>query len=66
MILKLAITKQSNSDLLEQLEFNRFPIFIGRESGNQVVLSDPLKIISRKHAKIIYTDGILQLVDLSV
>ena len=64
MILKLAITKQSNSDLLEQLEFNRFPIFIGRESGNQVVLSDPLKIISRKHAKIIYTDGILQLVDL--
>ena len=64
MVLKLVIIKQSNSSFLEQLEFNRFPVFLGRESGNQVVLSDPLKIISRKHAKIIYTDGILQLVDL--
>ena len=64
MILKLSLTKQSDSSISEQLEFNRFPVFLGRENSNQVVLPDPLKIISRKHAKIINTEGILQLVDL--
>ena len=64
MILKLSIIKQSDSAFSEQVEFNRFPIFLGRDNSNQVVLSDPLKIISRKHAKIINTEGILQLIDL--
>lgn len=64
MILKLSIIKQSNSAFSEQVEFKRFPIFLGRDKSNQVVLADPLKIISRKHSKIINTEGILQLVDL--
>ncbi len=64
MILKLSIIKQSNSAISEQVEFNRFPIFLGRDNSNQVVLADPLKIISRKHSKIINTEGILQLIDL--
>ncbi len=64
MILKLSVTKQSNSLFSEQFEFNRFPVFLGRDNNNQVILPDPLKIVSRRHAKIIDTEGILQLVDL--
>ncbi len=64
MILKLLITKQSSPPFSEQLEFNKFPIFLGRDESNQVILHDPLKIISRKHAKVINTEGILQLIDL--
>lgn len=64
MKLKLFISKKTdNSSPLEQ-ELNRFPVIIGREETNSVVLIDPFKIISRKHAKIIDTDGILQLIDL--
>ncbi|MFZ0454591.1 MAG: FHA domain-containing protein [Ignavibacteriaceae bacterium] len=64
MTLILTIIKQSDPSFSEKLEFNRFPVFFGRENNNQVILSDPLKIISRKHAKIINTEGILQLLDL--
>ncbi len=64
MILKLLLIKQSDSSVNEDMEFNRFPIFLGRDSSNEVTLPDPFKIISRKHAKIINTEGILQLVDL--
>ena len=42
----------------------KFPVFLGRDESNDVILPDPLKIISRKHAKIIETEGIFQLVDL--
>ena len=64
MILKLLLTKQSDPSVNEEMEFSRFPVFIGRDSGNEVILPDPFKIISRKHAKIINTEGILQLVDM--
>jgi pSer/pThr/pTyr-binding forkhead associated (FHA) protein len=64
MTLKLKISKQSDASFSKRLEFTSFPVFIGRDNSNQVVLPDPLKIISRKHAKIINTEGILQLVDL--
>ncbi len=64
MTLNFSITKQSDSFFSQHLEFNRFPLFLGRDSSNQVVLPDPLKVISRKHAKIINTEGILQLIDL--
>ncbi len=64
MILKLLLTKQSDPSVNEDMEFNRFPIFLGRDSSNEVTLPDQFKIISRKHAKIINTEGILQLVDL--
>ncbi len=64
MILKLLISNQSDSSYSEQKELNRFPVFIGRDNNNQVVLSDPFKIVSRKHAKILNTEGIFQLIDL--
>ncbi|QQS36598.1 MAG: FHA domain-containing protein [Ignavibacteriales bacterium] len=64
MKLKLSISRQSDSSLSQQLDFNRFPVFIGREEKNDVILPDPFKVVSRKHAKIIDTEGILQLVDL--
>ena len=64
MILKLFITNQSEASFSKELEFNRFPVSLGREESNDVILPDPLKIVSRKHAKIIDTEGILQLIDL--
>ncbi len=64
MKLKINISKKSEQDSSDQLEFNRFPVVIGREDVNEVILPDPFKIVSRKHAKIINTEGILQLIDL--
>jgi pSer/pThr/pTyr-binding forkhead associated (FHA) protein len=64
MILKLIITNQSDASFTKELDFSRFPVSLGREDNNDVSLPDPLKIVSRKHAKIIDTEGILQLIDL--
>jgi len=64
MILKIIITKKFESEYLQQLEFDRFPILLGRGKKNDIVLPDSFKIISREHTKIVDTDGILQLVDL--
>lgn len=64
MVLKFTVTKQSDPSYTNNHEFNRFPIFLGRDEKNEVTLPDPFKIISRKHAKIIETEGIFQLIDL--
>lgn len=64
MILEFTITKKSEPDFSEKLSFSRFPVFIGREEKNDVILPDPFKVVSRKHAQIVDTEGILQLVDL--
>ena len=64
MILKIIVTKKSESEYLQQLEFDRFPILLGRGKKNDIVLPDSFKIISREHTKIVDTEGILQLVDL--
>lgn len=64
MVLRITITKQSDPSYTNNLEFNRFPIFLGRDEKNEVILPDPFKVISRKHAKILETEGILQLIDL--
>jgi len=64
MILKIIATKKSDSEYLQQFEFDRFPILLGRGEKNDIVLPDSFKIISREHTKIVDTDGILHLVDL--
>ncbi|HSP87659.1 MAG TPA: FHA domain-containing protein, partial [Ignavibacteriaceae bacterium] len=64
MILKISVVKQSDPSYLNNIELNRFPVFIGRDEKNEIILPDPFKVISRKHAKIIDTEGILQLIDL--
>lgn len=64
MKLKLFISKKTETSPPNEQEISRLPVTLGREDSNGVVLSDPFKIISRKHAKIIDTDGIYQLVDL--
>lgn len=64
MKLKLTISRQSDASFSQLLDFNRFPVIIGREDKNDVILPDPFKVVSRKHAKIIDTEGLLQLVDL--
>lgn len=64
MTLELTITKQSDPSFNEIINCNKFPVFLGREEKNDVILADPFKVVSRKHSKIIETEGILQLVDL--
>jgi len=64
MKLKLFISKKTENSPPNEQEITKFPVTLGREESNGVVLTDPFKIISRKHAKIIDTDGIYQLIDL--
>jgi len=64
MKLKITINKKKDSALPQKLEIDKFPIVIGRDEKNEIVLPDVKKIISRNHAKILETDGFLQLVDL--
>lgn len=64
MIIKLKVSKKSDPSFSSELDFNRFPVTMGRDEKNDVILPDPFKVISRKHAKILNTEGILQLVDL--
>ena len=64
MKIKFRITKKSEPSYSSVLDFNRFPVSIGRDEKNDVILPDPFKVVSRKHAKVIDTEGILQLVDL--
>lgn len=64
MILKLTINRQSDSSFSQVIDFNRFPVFIGRDEKNDVILPDPFKVVSRKHSKVVNTEGILQLIDL--
>ncbi len=64
MKIKFKISKKSDPSFSSVLDFNRFPVSVGRDEKNDVILPDPFKVVSRKHAKIINTEGILQLVDL--
>ena len=64
MKLNLIIAKLNDPSHSQQLEINKFPAVIGREEKNDIVLPDVKKVISRNHAKILETDGLLQLVDL--
>jgi len=60
----LKISKKSDPSFSSELDFNRFPVTIGRDEKNDIILPDPFKVVSRHHAKIADTEGILQLVDL--
>ena len=64
MKLKITVTKKSDSSYFEHLEFEKFPVVIGREDKNEIVLPDIRKVISRAHAKMIESDGLIQLIDL--
>lgn len=64
--MKLVITlrKTSDNSFNRKFEFTQFPIKLGREADNDIVLEDQQKVVSRNHAKIIDTDGLTQIVDL--
>jgi pSer/pThr/pTyr-binding forkhead associated (FHA) protein len=64
MTLKLSVKKKSDISFSEDYEFKSFPIFLGRDNKNEVILPDSLKIISRKHAKILEQESFFRLVDL--
>lgn len=64
--MKLVITlrKTSDNSFNRKFEFTQFPVKLGREADNDIVLEDQQKVVSRNHAKIIDTDGLTQIVDL--
>lgn len=64
--MKLVITlrKTSDNSFNRKFEFTQFPIKLGREADNDIVLEDQRKVVSRNHAKIIDADGLTQIVDL--
>jgi pSer/pThr/pTyr-binding forkhead associated (FHA) protein len=64
MTLKLFVTKKSDNLFSQDYEFRSFPIFMGRDGKNEVILPDAYKIISRKHAKISEKENTVELTDL--
>jgi pSer/pThr/pTyr-binding forkhead associated (FHA) protein len=64
MKLNITVSKKADASFSQKLDFSRFPVSIGRDEKNDVFLPDPFKVISRKHARIINTEGIFQLIDL--
>ena len=64
MKLLITLRKTSDSSFNKKFEFTEFPVKIGRETDNEIILEDQRKVISRSHAKILNTDGLIQIVDL--
>ncbi|MEO8232829.1 MAG: FHA domain-containing protein [Ignavibacteriota bacterium] len=64
MKLKITLRKISDTSFDKKFEFTGFPVKLGRESDNEIILEDQRKIISRSHAKILDTEGIIQIIDL--
>ncbi len=64
MKLLITLRKISDTSFSKQFEFAEFPVKLGRESENEIILEDQRKIISRSHAKIVDTDGLIQVMDL--
>ncbi|MCZ7610515.1 MAG: FHA domain-containing protein [Ignavibacterium sp.] len=64
MKLLITLRKTSDNSFNRKFEFTQFPVKLGREADNDIVLEDQRKVVSRNHAKIIDTDGLTQIVDL--
>ena len=64
MKLLITLRKISDKSFNKEFEFSNFPVRLGRESENEIILEDQRKIISRSHAKIVDTDGLIQVMDL--
>lgn len=64
MKLLSTLRKISDKSFIKEFEFTEFPVRLGRESENEIILEDQYKIISRSHAKIVDTDGLIQVMDL--
>lgn len=64
MKLLLKIKKNTDSSFLKEFTFSDFPVKIGRETDNDVILEDPRKVVSRSHARIIDNNGQIEILDL--
>jgi type VI secretion system protein ImpI len=64
MKLLITLRKISDTSFNKKFEFTEFPVKLGREVGNEIVLEDQRKIISRSHAQILNTDGLIEITDL--
>ena len=58
------LRKISDEKYNKEFEFTEFPVRIGRETENEIILEDAKKIVSRSHAKIQNNSGGFQLLDL--
>ena len=64
MKLLITLRKISDKSFHKEYEFTVFPVKLGRESDNEIILEDHRKIISRSHSRIVNNDGIIQILDL--
>jgi predicted component of type VI protein secretion system len=64
MKLLINLRKISENSFSQEFTFTTFPVNLGRESNNEIILEDQRKIISRSHAKILDTEGLIQIMDL--
>lgn len=64
MKLLITLRKISDPSFIKKLEFTEYPVKLGRESDNEIILEDQRKIISRSHAKILENEEIINIVDL--
>ena len=64
MKLLITLRKSSDNSFRKEFNFTEYPVKLGRESDNNIILEDPLKIISRSHAKIVNAEGLVQVSDL--
>ncbi len=64
MKLLLTVKKITDNSFIQELKFSDFPVKLGRESDNEVILEDPRKIVSRSHARIVNESGQIQIIDL--
>ena len=64
MKLLITLRKSSDDSFRKEFNFTEYPVKLGRESDNEIILEDPRKIISRSHAKILNSDGLIQVIDL--
>jgi type VI secretion system protein ImpI len=64
MKLLITLRKISDDSFKREFTFTEFPVKLGREIDNEIILEDQRKIISRSHAKIVDTDGLIQVKDL--
>ena len=58
------LRKITDEKFSKVFEFTEFPVRIGREIDNEVILEDAKKIVSRSHAKIQYDGETFHLLDL--
>ena len=64
MAVKLVLTNTANPDLVEEFVFDQQQISIGRDKVNDLHISDPNRVVSKRHAEIVRSDEGYEISDL--